>query len=191
MGPDYMTLAFQHQWCPAGNFTPCPQHSTLAILRWMLRTQRTKEPLPLTICAKCMTRFVMDAKVFTTHIRTLQLMKEWWYQRQGLVWNNSRKTNQQSWSISFFVLAESLNAYTWDFFIYEGKSLVAQSQQNKGLSYESVMARVDEKVLGSGYKLYVANFYTSLMLFRDLLQKKTSVLVGPLGETVWASHKSP
>ncbi|CAM4685309.1 unnamed protein product [Leuciscus chuanchicus] len=63
---------------------------------------------------------------------------------------------------------------TLDLFIYEGKSLVAQSQQNKGLSYVSVMALVDEKVLGSGYKLYVDNFYTSLMLFRDLLQRNIS-----------------
>jgi len=57
--------------------------------------------------------------------------------------------------VQAFVLADSLNAYMWDFFIYEGKSPVAQSQQNSGLSYDSVMALVDEKILGSGYKLYV------------------------------------
>ncbi len=57
------------------------------------------------------------------------------------------------------------------FFIYEGKSPVAQAEQTKGLSYESAMALVDEKMLGTGYKLYVDNFYTSPSLFRDLLQK--------------------
>nr|XP_055062835.1 piggyBac transposable element-derived protein 4-like [Misgurnus anguillicaudatus] len=57
------------------------------------------------------------------------------------------------------------------FFIYEGKSLEGQHEQSKGLSYESVMALVNEKMLGTGHKLYVDNFYTSPSLFRDLLQK--------------------
>lgn len=56
-------------------------------------------------------------------------------------------------------------------FLSEGKSPMAQAEQTKGLSYESVMALVDGKILGTGYKLYVDNFYTSPSLFRDLLQK--------------------
>lgn len=56
-------------------------------------------------------------------------------------------------------------------FLSEGKSPVAQAEQTKGLSYESVMVLVDGKILGTGYKLYVDNFYTSPSLFRDLLQK--------------------
>ncbi|KTF90065.1 hypothetical protein cypCar_00047054 [Cyprinus carpio] len=76
------------------------------------------------------------------------------------------------WGYKLFVLADSRLGYTWDFFIYEGKSPTTQNPQNKGLSYESVVALVNPNVLGTGYKLYVDNFYTSPMLFRELLEKR-------------------
>ncbi|XP_050967064.1 piggyBac transposable element-derived protein 4-like [Labeo rohita] len=67
-----------------------------------------------------------------------------------------------------FALTDCSCGYTWDFFIHEGNSCASQ---NEGLSYESVMALVDENLLGSGYKLFVDKFYTSPTLFRDLLGK--------------------
>ncbi|KAK7166547.1 hypothetical protein R3I93_006338 [Phoxinus phoxinus] len=79
-----------------------------------------------------------------------------------------------------FALTDCTSGYTWDFFIYEGKSC---SSQSEGLSYESVMALVDENMLGSGYKLFVDKFYTSPTLFSDLLCKKVWAC-GP----VWANR---
>ncbi|KAK7944556.1 hypothetical protein WMY93_000284 [Mugilogobius chulae] len=69
-----------------------------------------------------------------------------------------------------FVLTDSITGYTWDFFVNKGE---AAGSSFKDLGYDSVMKLVNNKLLGTGHKLYVDKFHTSPTLFRDLLRQNT------------------
>ncbi|KAL1247914.1 hypothetical protein QQF64_023290 [Cirrhinus molitorella] len=69
----------------------------------------------------------------------------------------------------FFVLSDSLNGYTVDFSVYTGKNSFPAEH---GLSYDTVMSLLDRKVLGSGYHVYMDDFYTSPKLLTDLFAMK-------------------
>uniref|UniRef100_A0A671KY56 PiggyBac transposable element-derived protein 4-like n=1 Tax=Sinocyclocheilus anshuiensis TaxID=1608454 RepID=A0A671KY56_9TELE len=69
----------------------------------------------------------------------------------------------------FFVLSDSSNGYTVDFSVYTGKN---SFPTDRGLSYDAVMSLLDRKVLGSGYHVYMDDFYTSPKLFTDLFALK-------------------
>ncbi|KAL2096890.1 hypothetical protein ACEWY4_006097 [Coilia grayii] len=66
-------------------------------------------------------------------------------------------------------MADSSNGYTVDFSVYVGKTF---DSSEKGLSYDAVMDLVQPAFLGTGYHVYVDNFYTSPTLFTDLSNLK-------------------
>ncbi|XP_014829981.1 PREDICTED: piggyBac transposable element-derived protein 4-like isoform X1 [Poecilia mexicana] len=70
-----------------------------------------------------------------------------------------------------YALADSRTGYTWNFFIYQGKSAIVREED---LSTKSVMDLLDFPLLGKGYHLYVDNFYTSPYLFQKLVSNHTA-----------------
>lgn len=79
------------------------------------------------------------------------------------------KAKPTKWGFKLFVLADSSNGYAIDFAVYTGKS---QFSSGTGIAYNSVMSLIKSIHLGSGYNLFVDNFYTSPKLFKDLFQMK-------------------
>ncbi|XP_007548905.1 piggyBac transposable element-derived protein 4-like [Poecilia formosa] len=78
------------------------------------------------------------------------------------------KNKPNKWGLKLFVLAESVSGYTVSFSLYTGKN----SQSEHGLSYDVVMSLIQPSYLGTGYHIYMDNFYTSPTLLMDLARAK-------------------
>ncbi|KAL1267144.1 hypothetical protein QQF64_002819 [Cirrhinus molitorella] len=79
------------------------------------------------------------------------------------------KAKPTRWGFKLFVLADSSNGYTVDFAVYTGKN---NFPTGHGLSYDALTSLLDHTVLGSGYHVYMDNFYTSPKLLTDLFALK-------------------
>ncbi|XP_060784757.1 piggyBac transposable element-derived protein 4-like [Neoarius graeffei] len=77
------------------------------------------------------------------------------------------KYKTTKWGYKLFVLADSQSGYTCDFSIYEGK---AQCLSDSRLSFDVVVNLLKVPRLGTGYHVFVDNFYTSTALFNHLHQ---------------------
>ncbi|XP_041751750.1 piggyBac transposable element-derived protein 4 [Coregonus clupeaformis] len=78
------------------------------------------------------------------------------------------KTKRYKYGFKLYILADSRNGYTCDFNVFMSKN---PSTSGKGENYDAVMNLLNVTYLGTGYHLYVDNFFTSATLFRDLYEK--------------------
>ena len=76
------------------------------------------------------------------------------------------------WGIKMWVLADSSNAYTYDFDVYIGKA-AGRKVSEWGLGYDVVMKLI-ATLLDQGYQLFIDNFYTSPILLKHLFLRNTT-----------------
>ncbi|KAJ8364440.1 hypothetical protein SKAU_G00132710 [Synaphobranchus kaupii] len=74
------------------------------------------------------------------------------------------KAKPTKWGFKLFVLSDACNGYTCDFNVYTGKQ---KSPTGKGQSHDAVINLLTP-YLGTGYQVYVDNWYTSTALFQEL-----------------------
>ena len=86
------------------------------------------------------------------------------------------KDKPTKWGYKLFVLADASTAYTWNFFVYKGKS---EFNPGQGLSYSSVMDLLPFPLLGGGATHCSQTIFTPALPSFRIYPKKTLVVVGP------------
>lgn len=75
------------------------------------------------------------------------------------------KEKPTKWGFKLFVLADKSNGYTVDFTVYTSKT---QFPSGVGLAYDTVMSLIRPEYLGTGFHVYMDNFYSNPKLFKAL-----------------------
>lgn len=76
------------------------------------------------------------------------------------------------WGIKVWVCSDSVTGYIYTFDVYCGANASEQPHAN-GLAY-GIVLKLIEPCLDKGYTVYMDNFYSSPVLFKDLLAKNTT-----------------
>lgn len=91
--------------------------------------------------------------------------KAFYHPRRSLVVDERTKVKPRQHGFRLFTLTDSSNGYVVDFVAYTGKE---RFLAGRGLSYDAVTSLVNRSFLGSGYHVFMDDFYTSPKLFMDL-----------------------
>uniref|UniRef100_A0A3P8YM63 PiggyBac transposable element-derived protein domain-containing protein n=1 Tax=Esox lucius TaxID=8010 RepID=A0A3P8YM63_ESOLU len=119
------------------------------------------KPLMNEICHACRSNY-HPRKNLSIHERLVPLNA-----KKGLLADSQTKSINRDFKM--FVLTDSSNGYTVDCVIFSDK---ATFPNGYGMAYDAVMSLMRPSFLGSGYHLYLDNFFSSPKLFKDLLVLK-------------------
>ena len=77
------------------------------------------------------------------------------------------------WGIKVWVCADSVNGYIYTFDVYCGANSTNVSASSNGVAYD-VVFKLAQPCLRMGYTVYMDNFYSSPLLYKDLLAAGTT-----------------
>ena len=77
------------------------------------------------------------------------------------------------WGIKVWVCADSVNGYIYIFDVYCGANSTNVSPSSNGVAYD-VVFKLAQPCLQMGYTVYMDNFYSSPLLYKDLLEAGTT-----------------